>query len=76
MAVTCLQCKRLDLQKFPKHSATGFGRCPLDPVGSFVRLNLARSCDKFQQADAAKVAGRVAWYGKLAAPKVVELPQE
>lgn len=63
--MNCLECTRLDLKTFPKHSATGFGRCPLAPVGSFVNVTLQRKCHSFKPAAIEIVATRMEWSKKI-----------
>lgn len=59
--MNCLECKRLDLQANKKHSAVGLGRCPDDPLGTFVNIRMARTCAKFQPAPDKIVAARKEW---------------
>jgi hypothetical protein len=63
--MVCLQCKSLDLQKYPNHSKAGIGRCEHEALaGTFVSLGFKRQCSKFMAADAAVSAKRIEWYGR------------
>lgn len=64
-AVQCLGCANLDLQTHKKHAAEGLGRCPSDPVGTFVNIKLQRDCKKFKAVDGEVLAKRMEWAKKL-----------
>ena len=63
--MNCLSCASLNLQKYLKHAATGFGCCPHDPIGTFVNITLERACPTFKPAPAAITAARITWSKKL-----------
>jgi hypothetical protein len=46
----CQDCAHLDLSKYEKHAAVGFGQCKRDPLpGVFVSMLYERKCDKFKE---------------------------
>ena len=62
--MNCLECHKLDLQTHKKHAACGFGRCPHDPVGTFVNIRMVRTCSQFKPAAPDIVAARIEWAQK------------
>jgi hypothetical protein len=42
--VKCADCRRLDRATQPNFAAVGYGVCPLDPSGVYVKIALERSC--------------------------------
>jgi hypothetical protein len=50
--VRCLDCKALDMRKYPDAATNGFGWCPAPEVGHFVSVTMARNCMDFDAAPA------------------------
>lgn len=59
----CLSCEKLDLQKYPKHSAQGIGKCKHEQLeGVFVSIAHHRQCNQFEAADAEIAQKRITWW--------------
>lgn len=58
--VRCLDCRGVDLQKFPDTARNGFGWCTLHAVPHFVSVTMARNCMEFDAAPADAVKERAA----------------
>lgn len=65
LEVRCLECKGLDLQKFPETAKNGFGWCTLHKAPHFVSVRMARNCAEFDAAPPDVVGPRHAWAERL-----------
>lgn len=54
----CLNCIKLDIDRYPKHADVGFGHCHTMAVGSFVSFD-RYICESFKQAPEEIVEKRV-----------------
>lgn len=61
----CLECEKLDLKKYPKHSAQGIGKCKHAGLeGTFVSFAHHRECEQFKPADAEVKQKRIEWWNE------------
>jgi hypothetical protein len=60
--VKCINCKHIDLKRYPKHSNNGMAPCKLlKDLGVFMTLNFERNCERYEKASEAILIKRQAW---------------
>lgn len=59
----CLECSKLDLQKYPHHARAGLGKCRhAELEGTFVSFANRRECNEFSPAPEEVAQKRITWW--------------
>lgn len=75
--MSCLDCTKLDLRRFPRHAVAGIGKCEhASMTGMFVVFNKHKDCQQFVEAPAEQAEARKAWWAKQVEKDRTELAQQ
>lgn len=66
--ITCTSCANLDMQRYPEAAKNGWAVCRVYPAPTFVRVQMIRNCDKYQEAPEDQAKARESWLNKNTVP--------
>ena len=57
----CLDCKHVDIERSPRHTGVGFGKCAFDGLGEYQNFDIERKCSKYKEAPKEVIFNRKQW---------------